>query len=113
MGDSELERIRQEKLRRYREQESSEDSSEDEARLQQEIGMLEQAVKARLTKEALARYANIKIAHPELALNLLLILGRAVQGNQVDFISDSQLREILQQIQAAGKKDFSIMSKQK
>jgi len=112
MPDEEIERIKQEKLRKlYEQADQEQQTSEEEQRLQQEIEMLEQTVKSRMTKEALQRYSNIRIAHPELALNLLLVLARAIQANQIGVIDDSQLKEILKQMQSVEKKDFNIKIK--
>ncbi len=112
MPDEEIERIKQEKLRKlYEQADQEQQTSEEKQRLQQEIEMLEQTVKSRMTKEALQRYSNIRIAHPELALNLLLVLARAIQANQIGVIDDSQLKEILKQMQSVEKKDFNIKIK--
>ncbi len=82
----------------------------EELRLQQEIAMLESMVKKKLTKEALLRYGNVKAAHPQLALNLILILSNLIQTGKVDVIDDAQLKDILLKLNSQ-KKDFRIMRK--
>ncbi len=82
----------------------------EELRLQQEIAMLESMVKKKLTKEALLRYGNVKAAHPQLALNLILILSNLIQTGKVDVIDDAQLKDVLLKLNSQ-KKDFRIMRK--
>jgi DNA-binding TFAR19-related protein (PDSD5 family) len=85
--------------------------SEEEIRLQQQINALEELVKKNLTKEAVSRYSNIKIAHPELALNLIVLLGSLIQQGRIKgIIDDKQLKELLKQI-SAKKTDFKITKK--
>ncbi|GEM_PF-1911037 len=80
---------------------------EAERKLQQEIAKLETIVKAKLSREALTRYGNVKAAHPELALNLILVLANLInQGRITEQISDAQLKEFLKQLSA--KKSFNI-----
>ncbi|MGB9748723.1 MAG: DNA-binding protein [Candidatus Woesearchaeota archaeon] len=85
--------------------------SEEEIRLQQQINALEELVKKKLTKEAISRYSNIKIAHPELALNLIVLLGSLIQQGKIrGTIDDNQLKELLKQM-ANKKTDFKITKK--
>ncbi|MEM2121243.1 MAG: DNA-binding protein [Candidatus Woesearchaeota archaeon] len=85
--------------------------SEEELRLQQQINALEELVKKNMTKEAISRYSNIKIAHPEIALNLIILLGTFIkQGKIRGPINDEQLKEILKQI-TSKKTDFKITKK--
>jgi len=85
--------------------------NEDELRLQQQINALEELVKKNLTKEAVSRYSNIKIAHPELALNLVILLGSLIQQGKIrGTIDDNQLKELLKQI-TSRKTDFKITKK--
>ncbi len=83
---------------------------EAEARLQQEINRLESIVKQKLTKEALLRFGNVKAAHPELALNLVIILANLIQQGRIQGqITDDQLKEFLKQL--SQKRDFRIRRK--
>jgi|TARA_Y100000031_G_C8129697_1_gene342279 DNA-binding TFAR19-related protein (PDSD5 family) len=79
---------------------------EEDEQLEQ-IQQLENIVRQKLTKEALQRYGNIKAAHPEKTLQLLVILGQMIQGEQIDMIDDNKLKEILQHM-TQQKKDFNI-----
>ena len=111
MQDSELERIRQEKLRALQAQNSAGEDAD--AKLAQEIDALEAMVRPRLSKEALQRYANIKIAHPELFLQVLIILAQAIESGQAGngIIDDEAMKSLLQKMNAASKKEFTIRRK--
>lgn len=64
--------------------------------MQQQVDMLEQVVKSRMTREAISRYGNVKAAHPEKAIQLLAIVGQLIQSGQIDMIDDEKLKGILQ-----------------
>lgn len=81
---------------------------EEQLKLQQQIQMLEDMVKRSMTREAVARYGNIKSAHPEMALKLITILGQAISSSRLQGqITDEQLKEILQQLQSP-KHEFKV-----
>ena len=91
------EEIRQKVYGRSEEQEFA-------SRLQQ----LEEMVKQLLTKEALERYSNLKVAHPEKAMNMLMILAQGMQQGQIgDKITDEQLKNLLIRLEPK-KKEFKI-----
>ncbi|MBI3033886.1 hypothetical protein HYY72_01895 [Candidatus Woesearchaeota archaeon] len=98
----EIEEIKRKKLealqRQYQEGIHQQAAEEQEA--QQQIAALEAAVKSRLSKEALQRYGNIKAAHPEKAVQLLIVLGRLIQLGRVNMISDENLKAVLQKMDA-------------
>ncbi len=101
----EIERIRQNKLKELQEKQ------QEELQLQQQIQQLETVVKQFLTKEALQRYGNLKAAHPEKAIQLLVILSQLIQQGKIKGkVDDQQLKEILKQI-TPGKKEFKIKRK--
>ncbi len=72
--------------------------------------MLEGMVKQKLTKQALERYGNIKTGHPDKAVQLLLILGQAIQTQEIGTIDDEQLKQILMRMDPP-KKDTKIIRK--
>ena len=80
---------------------------QNQAELRQQVQQLEMLVKQRMTKEALERFGNVKAAHPEKALQLLAVLGQAIQSNQIQEIDDDQLKGILLKL-TPEKKDFKI-----
>ena len=85
---------------------------EAEAQLQQQIQKLEAMVKQKLTREALSRFGNVKAAHPELALNLVILLANLIQQGRIkEQISDQQLKEMIRQLSSSQRKDFNIIRK--
>ncbi len=91
-------------------QQSAQMQAENEAQLAQQIEMLEMAVKQLLTKEALQRYGNLKSAHPEKAVQLLVGIGQLMQTHNIKQITDEQLKQLLMQI-TPEKKEFKIIRK--
>ena len=94
-----LEQMQSEQLQHFNE----------EAELQQQVEALEDIVRARLTKDALQRYGNLKTAHPEKAIQLLAVLAQAIQAGQIKQVNDDQLRFILGKL--SEKKEFKITRK--
>lgn len=91
----ELMRLQQEKL-------------QEQAQVQQQIEYMEGTVRQFFTKEALARYGNLKAAHAEKAIQLLLILFQAIHKGQIrGKIDDSALKKILEQL-TPRKKEIKI-----
>lgn len=67
--------------------------------LEQKILALENLVKAFLSKEAISRYSNIKIAHPDKALQVLSIVGQLIQKGKIkEKLSDEEFKNILLQL---------------
>ena len=90
----ELKRKKLEELQRQQQETNSE-----EAQIQQQVEQLESVVKQRLTKKALERYGNLKTAHPELAVQLLILLSQAIQTNQIKTVDDDALKNLLMRLQ--------------
>lgn len=105
----ELEALKKKKLEELQQAEAMQQSQE-EAQLQQQIEQLEAVVKQLFTKEALSRYGNLKAAHPEKAIQVLVVLGQLIQQGKIHKINDSQLKEILKQL-TPEKKEFKIKRK--
>jgi programmed cell death protein 5 len=109
----ELEELKKKRLQelQQKQQESMQQQAQQEAQLQQQIQQLEQAVKQFLSKEALERYGNLKAAHPEKAVKLLVILAQLAQSGKItNQVADVQLKELLKQMEPK-KKDFNIKHK--
>ena len=105
-----IEEIRKRKLEELMQaqQQNIQQQSQEQAQMQQQIEQMEAVVKQFMGKEALARYGNLKAAHKEKALHLLVVLFQAIQKGQVKGkIEDSLLKKILEQITPA-KKEFKI-----
>lgn len=96
-----LEDIRRRKLEEMMAQQ------QEEQLVQQQIQQLEAMIKQKLTKKALERFSNIKAAHPEKAVQLLVILGQLIQAGKVNMIDDNQLKDLLVRL-TPKKKDFKI-----
>mgnify|MGYP001565544327 CR=1 FL=1 len=80
-------------------QERMQQQSSEHAQIQQQIEQMESVAKQFMTKEALARYGNLKTAHQEKSLQLLLILFQAIQKGQIKSqIDDSTLKKVLEQL---------------
>ena len=105
-----LEEIKKRKLAELQNQqkESLQNQAAEQQQLQSQLEQLEIAVKQYLTKEALQRYGNLKAAHQDKAIQLLVVLGQAIQQGQIkEKISDEKLKNILTQLQTK-KKEFKI-----
>ena len=105
-----LEEIRKKKLEELMQaqQEKLQSQSQEQAQIHQQIEHMESVVKQIFTKEAVERYGNLKTAHQEKALQLLVILYQAMQTGQIKAkVDDSTLKKFLQQM-TPKKKDFNI-----
>jgi DNA-binding TFAR19-related protein (PDSD5 family) len=81
---------------------------DEQSQLKQQIEQMESVVKQFLSKDALARYGNVKAAHQDKAIQLLVVLFQAIQKGQIQGqIEDSLLKKILEQM-APDKKEFKI-----
>jgi len=102
----ELEEIKKKRLMELQEQQG--EQLQEQQQLQAQIEQLEAMVKQFLSKEALQRYGNLKAAHADKAVQLLAVLGQAIQQSQIkEKISDEKLKSILKQLQPE-KKEFKI-----
>ncbi len=70
----------------------------DYQKISQNISLLEQKAKQVMTKEAISRFGNIKTAHPDLALQLIIFINEQLKRKPL-LIDDAQLKSILQSIQ--------------
>ncbi|MDD5086137.1 MAG: DNA-binding protein [Candidatus Nanoarchaeia archaeon] len=104
---NDIEEIKRKKLEELKKQQQN---SSDDYQFQQQIMQLESMVKRALTKKALERYGNIKTAHPELAIQLITLLGQAISTGRINKVDDEALKNLLKRIQP--KKDrFKIIRK--
>ena len=97
---SELENLRNSKMEEYNEQQQ----------IMQQINQLENDVKGYLNKDAIERYNNLKTAHYEIAVKLLVVLSQMAQSGQLSGqIDDQKLKDILIRLQP--KRDFNTIRK--
>lgn len=102
----EIKRKKLEELMQMQQQKSQQ--SDEQSQIQQKIEQMEAVVKQFFTKEALARYGNLKAAQQEKAMQVLVVLFQAIQKGQVQGkIEDSLLKKILEQL-TTKKKEFRI-----
>ena len=105
-----LDEIRKKKLEELMRMQQSklQEQNEQQAQIQQQIEQMESVLRQFLTKEALSRYGNLKAAHQEKALQLLVILFQAIRKGQVKSrIDDATLRKFLEQL-IPKKRDIKI-----
>ena len=104
----ELEKIKKNKFEALKSQQDSfQQQMQEQTAIQQQIQQLEDIVKQRLTKDALSRLGNIKAAHAEIYVNVLLILAQAIQQGQLKEVDDNLLKEILKKL-SPKKRDIKI-----
>ena len=78
---------------------------------QQQVAQLENLVKGHLSNDAISRYGNLKSAHPEKAMQALVVLSQMIQSGQIsDRIDDEMLKNILIRMQPE-KREFKIRRK--
>ena len=91
----ELKKKRMEELQKQALQEQDE-----RAQFEQQVAQLEAVVKSLFTKEALSRYGNLKAAHPEKAVQLLVAVAQMVQSGKIKKIDDNELKQMLMKLQS-------------
>jgi len=102
---SELDGLRRRRLEEFQRAYEGQQSQQQEA--EEQIDALEALVKARLSRDALGRYTNLRIAHPEKAMQLLALLGQAIQQYNIKEITDAQLKDLVARI-TPKQKEFKI-----
>lgn len=70
----------------------------EQAKIQESLAMLESIAKKKMTREAISRYGNLKIAHPQLALKAIMAIAQATSSGMQDMIDDDKFKEILREI---------------
>ena len=89
-------------------QQKTQQQADEQTQVQRQIEQMEDIVRQFLSKDALARYGNLKTAHQEKSLQLLMVLFQAIQKGQVQGkIDDALLKKILVQL-TPKKKEIKI-----
>ncbi len=88
-----LEEIKKRKLMEMQER------RQEEMKIREQIDQLETLAKSKLTKKAQERYTNLRIAHPEKAIQAAALV---VQTDQ-ETIDDEQFKKLLQLMEAEKK----------
>ncbi len=102
-----LEEIKKRKLDDLKKQQ---DQNQESQQMQQQVAQLEAIAKQVMTKEAIERYGNVRIAHPETALRALILIAQQIEAGRISRIEDQDLKNILKAIQPK-KRDFNIKIK--
>jgi len=80
----------------------------EELELLSQINMIENIAKKKMSKEAIARYGNLKVAHPEIAVKAISAIAQAVQtGYLKEQLSDDDFKDLLIELQR-GKKELKL-----
>lgn len=104
-----LEALRKKKLAEIKQQANQQQNQEEQ--LKAEIGRIELLVKRQMTKEAVSRYSNIKLTHPDLALSVLGVLVNVLEKKREGLVTDDELKRLLIMLNQGRKKEFNIMRK--
>ena len=101
-----LEDIKKKKLQEMLNQQNQQ--GEEQAQVQQQIRQLELLIGNYLSKDALLRYGNLKAAHTEKAMQLLVMLSQMIQQGQINGkVDDETLKKLIIQI-TPKQKDIKI-----
>ncbi len=76
---------------------------------QQQIAQLELALKSVMAPEARSRFANIKLASPDRAVQVMAVLAQLVQSGKISYIDDSTFKNLL--VRMSSRKETSIVRK--
>ena len=89
-------------------QEKLQQQTQEQTQIREQIRQMEDIVRQFLTKDALVRYGNIKTAHHDKALQVLVVLFQAIKKEQIQGkIDDSTLKKVLEQL-TPKKKEIKI-----
>lgn len=84
---------------------------QEQVKLKKQIELIEQSAKKFLSKEALNRFGNLKLAYPEKALKVCgLILEAVNQGHIKEQLSDKEFLGLLKMLEEP-KKEFKIRTR--
>ncbi|MDP2749425.1 MAG: DNA-binding protein [Nanoarchaeota archaeon] len=106
---SELDEIRKRKIAEIQARQNQSQSSQanEEAAFMQQVEKMESMVKPYFSKEALQRYSNLRLAHPEQAVKVLLVMSQGIQSGKLKMVTDEQLKSLLREF-LPKKRDISI-----
>jgi DNA-binding TFAR19-related protein (PDSD5 family) len=89
----ELDLLRQKKQEEFLQRQQ--DALKDELKVQQQIGQLESIVRQAFTKDAQERYANLKVGHPQKAVQALIVIAQLLQQARIRQVDDETLKSVL------------------
>ena len=89
----------------------NETNVDEQLNLQKQVEMLELELKKYLDKDAVSRYGNLKAAHPELAIQVMMFVVQGINAGKLEApIDDEKFKELLQFFQKP-KKEFKMVRK--
>ncbi|HIJ99740.1 TPA: hypothetical protein H1011_02865 [archaeon] len=109
MDDSELEKIRRQKLT-----EMQAASEQEEVRAYQEAqakNQVESVLKLILTQKAWDRWNNAKMANQNVAYSAAMSILQQTRGKVTQKISEEELKKILSQVASSQRREFNITRK--
>jgi programmed cell death protein 5 len=90
---SELDELRKKKLAEF--QNRFEQQEKAETDFEEQRGQLEHFVRQYMSKDAISRYGNIKAAHPEKSVQVLVVLAQLLQQGKLKTVDDQTLKDVL------------------
>ena len=76
------------------------DQAQKQAELLKQVEILEKVAKQQMSKEAIARYGNLKSAHLEKAIQAITTIVQAIQAGQLqEPLSDDDFKLLLQRME--------------
>lgn len=66
--------------------------------MQQNLALLENIAKKKMTREAISRYGAVKLSHPENAVKAIVLIAQAVEQGLREYIDDEKFKQILGEI---------------
>ena len=78
-------------------QDNNQNRYNEELEAQERLNEIENLVKSKMTKDAILRYGNIKLAYPQKALQFLAIAVQYLQ-NGIKLIDDNLMKDILRKM---------------
>ena len=73
----------------------------------EKFAQLESLVKPHMSAEALSRYGNLRVAHPQLCIQAMVYLAKMIQSGKMSQVDDRTFKLTLMRLQE-GKKDYKI-----
>ena len=91
-------------------QELHQQEMQERQQLNQQIEQLEIIAKQYMSREAVSRYGNLKAAHPEKAIQSIVMIVEMVQQGKLSKVSDEEYKKLLQMM-TPKKKEFKLTRK--
>ena len=107
-----LEEIKQRKAEELQKQfqQANEEKEAEAQQINQQIMQIEAVVKSKMSKEAIQRYGNLKMAHPNKAVQALLAMSQLLRIGEISQFDDNTFKELLLHLQDK-KKEIKITRK--